>query len=167
MSESSIFGHQTLICQTCCVPPTVLLCSPFADMMATEAIRSAGKGHQKPHVDLSAPITGWARSQLIDETKQFLWLKVYIEIKHCIFIRCSFDFSLITILALEGGGRYLSHIRQRKSKNILGRDTLYLSGMKNRTYLLADSSPGRYFPLLHCFSWQHDVLTLEASECLY
>lgn len=81
MSESSIFGHQILICQTCCVPPTVLLCSPFADIMVAEAIRSAGKSHQKPHVNLSAPITGWARSQLIDETKQFLWLKVYTRDK--------------------------------------------------------------------------------------
>lgn len=58
VSESSIFGHQMLICQTCCVSPTVLLCSPFADIMVTEAIRSAGKSHQEPHVNLSAPITG-------------------------------------------------------------------------------------------------------------
>lgn len=102
MSESSIFGHQILVCQTCCVRPTVLLCSPFADMMATQALRSAGKSHRKTHVDLSAPITGWARSQLIDETKQFLWLKVYREIKHCIFIKCSFDFSLITNFGRKG-----------------------------------------------------------------
>lgn len=29
-----------------------------------------------------------------------------------------------------------------------------------------DVSAGRHFPLLHCFSWQHNVLTLEVSECL-
>lgn len=68
-----------------------------------------------------------------------------LQIKHRIIIRYSFAFFVNYCTNFGRGGKNLSHIRQRKPQCILGRITLYLSGLKNRTYLLVDSYPVRYF----------------------
>lgn len=50
-----------------------------------------------------------------------------MEIKHCIFIRCSFDFSLITILTLEEvGGVFIPHKAKKTKEYTWQRHTVFV-----------------------------------------